>query len=650
MKTINPIKVAYGLIIILIFTLTSCTKTPQVIEIPPQPTRDPILESTIETQLESMNPSAVSVYQRATIAMDSEDYELARTLYEKVTVMAPGFSTAYRRLGAIEAITNNVDQAIVLLRKALELEPDGYNQSALAQALIERNTPKDLWEAFDLASAAAKAIPDDEDILSVWLISASTLENVEVLREADEQLLQLAPNSLLGHYMAGLLAANDGKWMKAEAEILLSQQLGLPSDIVQEVLASGISRNAMFVRVLRAGLIGLASWIFGLGILFLMGTILSKATIKALNNYRLTTNFQPQPEEKRIRSIYKSVIAILSLFYYISIPFVILLLFLVVGGAFYVFFMIGTIPIYYALILVVMLIGSLFAILRAVFSKTKIFPTGHLLRRIDAPDLWMLVEDVARKLAVRPVDSIIITPGVEIAVYEEGSILKKMRGAGQRNLILGMGVLSGLTQGQFAAVLAHEYGHFSNRDTAGGNMAKQVYISLHQLAQRLIKSRAAQIYNPAWLFVLGYQRIYLHVAHGASRLQEVLADRYAAASYGSVNLIEGLKNIIRQSIVFSLTAEYEIQESVEGNKTIINLYDLPMRDNLAEEFEKQIEEDMNRATSKYDSHPAPKERIAWIERMQIPNSSIEDNFKPLLHLFPNSEDLQRKMTKQITSN
>jgi Zn-dependent protease with chaperone function len=650
-KMNKPLGIFYFLTTILLLTATGCNSNPRTTTSPnPQATRDPNLEKTIEKQLETMNPDAVSVYREATAALDLGDNEKSRELYGKVLSMAPSFATAYRRLGYIELKTNNIDHSVELLRKAVELEPNAYNQSALANSLIQKNTPKDYQEAFELSSTAAKSLPDDEQAISIWLLSAGAVRNIDAMRQADEHLLQIAPNNPLAHYFAGLLAADAGNWEKAETELLFSQQLGMPPENVQSALKIGIARNAMLFRLFRWGSIAIIIWLFGLGALFLTGTILSKATMQALNDTQPAINTQVKPEEHRVRSIYRMVITLLSLYYYISIPFVILILLLVVGGAFYLFLLAGVIPIQLAVLLVVMLVGSLFAILRSLFSKSRDIPLGRPLRRTDAPELWTLVVEVASKLAIRPMDAIFITPGVGIAVNEKGSILKKMRGGGQRNLILGMGALSGLTQGQFAAILAHEYGHFSNRDTAGGNLAYQVYASLHQMAQRLIQSRAAYIFNPAWLFILGYQRIYLRVTQGASRLQEILADRYAATTYGSKNFIEGLQNLIRQSIAFPLQANYEIRHSLELNRPIVNLYDLPLSENLSGELGEKFEEAMKRTTSEYDSHPALQERIAWIERLHIQYYPIQDNPKPALLLFPNPEDLQREMTSQITRN
>jgi len=275
---------------------------------------------------------------------------------------------------------------------------------------------------------------------------------------------------------------------------------------------------------------------------------------------------------------------------------------------------------------------------------------GRPVQRADAPELWQLVEDVARKLGTRPIDAIYVTPGVDIAVYEKGSILQKLRGGSRRNLILGMGVLPALTQGQLAAILAHEYGHFSNQDTAGGDMAYQVQASLQQLAERLAQGGAAQVYNPVWLFVMVYHRIFLRVTLGASRLQEVLADRYAAIAYGSQNFIEGLRAVIRQGIAFPLRANHELRESFERKQSVHNLYDLPSVESLQGELDKQLDEIMMRPTSVYDSHPAPQERIKWVERLQAPHSARQNDSQSALKLFPNPEAWQLEMTAQVMKN
>ena len=57
-------------------------------------------------------------------------------------------------------------------------------------------------------------------------------------------------------------------------------------------------------------------------------------------------------------------------------------------------------------------------------------------------------------------------------------------------------MLEGFQLRPFKAVLAHEYGHFSNRDTAGGGLALQVRRSLGAFATTLAQAGAASVMRP----------------------------------------------------------------------------------------------------------------------------------------------------------
>src|SRR6476659_905039 len=128
--------------LVLLFLLSGCAS--KIVEAPPpaEPTRDPNLEQAIEQQLRKINSDAIPVYEDATTAFDKGNYDKSKTLYEQVVVMAPEFSTAYRRLGYLELNLNNIDRAEELTRKALGLEPNSYNQSSLALILLQKNTTK----------------------------------------------------------------------------------------------------------------------------------------------------------------------------------------------------------------------------------------------------------------------------------------------------------------------------------------------------------------------------------------------------------------------------------------------------------------------------------------------------------------------------
>jgi Zn-dependent protease with chaperone function len=207
-----------------------------------------------------------------------------------------------------------------------------------------------------------------------------------------------------------------------------------------------------------------------------------------------------------------------------------------------------------------------------------------------------------------------------------------------------------MTQGQFKAILAHEYGHFSNRDTAGGNVAMQVNASMGNMARQLAVKGLAQWYSPVWLFVNVFYRIFLRVTLGASRLQEVLADRYAAMAYGSANLIEGLLHVVKQSVAFHLQVDEEIRGAVEQNRELNNLYVLsPLEGKSYEAAETRYKQIFHQPTSMYDSHPSLQDRQRLVASIQSPRREADDE-NPVWDLIPDAEELKSKMTQRVAQN
>jgi Zn-dependent protease with chaperone function len=227
------------------------------------------------------------------------------------------------------------------------------------------------------------------------------------------------------------------------------------------------------------------------------------------------------------------------------------------------------------------------------------------------------------------------------------------------------------------AILAHEYGHFTNRDTAGGDLALHVRSSLLRSAEAMAAGGAAGWYNPAWLFLNGFYKIYLRVSHGASRLQEVLADRWAAVTYGARAFADGLRHVVRRSVTFDLMVDREVEAAIAEGRPVQNLYALTPPVALAvrgaagaaagpsgaaaganepeeqlEErpFEEVLEEQVARAMyaqgSAYDSHPPPADRIEALERLEgLPREEEDDRLA--LSLLESREALEGAMTAEI---
>jgi len=349
----------------------------------------------------------------------------------------------------------------------------------------------------------------------------------------------------------------------------------------------------------------------------------------------------------------------------------IVLIVAVVGGIIYLFIRVGRIPVQITIMLVVGGFISILAVIRSLFVLNKESVPGRPLSPEEAPDLWALTAEVARKLNTRPVQDIYLTPGTEIAVTERGGVVRKMSGRGKRCLIIGLGALQGLDQGQLRGILAHEYGHFSNRDTAGGGLAHQVLRSMQKMGHDLVAEGQAKFWNPAWLFVNTYIRLFVRITHGASRLQEVLADRYAAMAYGPGNFVDSLQQVVRQTVIFN----YRLNESVKswaanpvvppseipqaqqekiGNAPVFRMPELSAVYHAASpqagetELEQSIQKAFDQKTSVYDTHPSLRERVKLCQA--LPGMLSEIDRRPAWDLLPNAEALQAEMENQLAMN
>lgn len=615
--------------------------------------RDPQTEQEILDRLSAINPDAVPLFQQATQDMDSGNVVAAKEGFEAVLNLAPGFPDAERRLSYVEAYLGNFEVALLHAQAALDADPSPYNQLALARALLNMNNPAQNQQALQLAKAAAQALPEDVETQLVLVMAASANNDAALERQANAKALELDPQNPVAHYFAGIHAAQDKKWEKSEEELLLARQYGMPSETIQEALDSGIHSQARLYRIFRWSGYSLAGWLAGFALLFLLGGLLSSVTLSAVRRYGQAAEMKPGSVEQAIRSLYRLVILVTSAYFYLSIPMLLLLIAGLAAAIIYLFFAIGNIPIRLVAFVGISALYTLYIVIRSLFIRIKQEDPGRPLARSEEPWVWKLAEEVASKVGTRPVDAIYITPGPEIAVTERGGLFKKLRGQGQRCLILGLGALNGMSQGQLRAILAHEYGHFSNQDTAGGNFARQVLISVRNMGIGLALNGLAAWYNPAWWFVNGFHRLFLRITLGASRLQEILADRYAALAYGAKNFIEGLKHVIHQSVLFNFQVNHEIQGALEQNTPLQNLYKLPepQGSEAQNQFGDQLNEALNKPTGAYDSHPSLHDREELVEK--VPGASLEyrwEDQEPVWNLLQNAESLQNEMTGLVQGN
>lgn len=128
-----------------------------------------------------------------------------------------------------------------------------------------------------------------------------------------------------------------------------------------------------------------------------------------------------------------------------------------------------------------------------------------------APELRDLIGELATLAGTPPPQHVLLVDGVNASVRE---------GARGRELFIGVQLLAGLTVDELAAVLAHELGHYSRRDTRVAAVAHRGALWISTAAQ-------AARGTPWQLPLRAYANAYLLVTLAIRRRQEYVADQVA---------------------------------------------------------------------------------------------------------------------------
>lgn len=641
----GPCRAVVGMLLLLVVSSENAALAAKT-------TRDAQYEAAVVAELRERSAEAVADFEAATAAFDKDDLEAAAAGYRRVLKLAPDFDVALRRLGGVLVQQGNAAEGVALAEQALRIRETPENLCSLAQCLAfsgsSKPSPAVLHRALSLADKAIKLAPTDSDCLALKAAVAIQLDDKAAFESAVTSLRRQFPDLMVTHYFAAILAASDEQWLTADREIREAGRLGLPSDVVEAFLSDGVASRARiwFGGMVLAG--ATAVWIVGLVLMFVAGKLLSTLTLASIE--RDDPNQAISNSMRLLRTTYRRIISIAGIYWYVSLPFVAVLVVAATAAVIYACFAAGRIPVKLVVILVLGAVATLYAIARSLLVRVRDDEApGRAISETEAPELWRVIREVAATVGTRPVDEVWLTPGTDLAVFERGTMRERMTDRGRRALLLGAGVLEDFEQGAFRAVLAHEYGHFSHRDTAGGDVALRMGNCMVAFVTALAKAGFAVWWNLAFQFLRLYDFLFRRISHGATRLQEVLADRVAIQHYGLDAFRNGLTHVIRRSLFFHKLAGEEIQEAIQQERVVANLYSLPTpRDSAAlNDLEEEVAKEIQAKTTEDDTHPSPSDRFRLGERIHCTTSCRFDGF--VWQLFGDPAALMAEMTSLVAS-
>ncbi len=256
----------------------------------------------------------------------------------------------------------------------------------------------------------------------------------------------------------------------------------------------------------------------------------------------------------------------------------------------------------------------------------------------DQPELFAFVHDLCERCHTAPPDRIYAFPAVNAGVYIR-TIGAGLFAKTERNLLIGLGLVNGVNRSELEAVLAHEFGHFSQRPLLLQHYVEALdrvfSVTIETLESRWLPSRLVASVLQRLLGVL--QRLDSSVSHD----MELWADAAAVEVAGTEALVSALAITEHSDRCFSQTL-YDLEQALAHDLHTEDLFFHHSR--LMESTGDREELSTDAVSTPSDSHPSPAARQAMAHR-SYHRSSIDD--RSAWTLFVDAHKLRKTLTDQL---
>jgi Zn-dependent protease with chaperone function len=286
-------------------------------------------------------------------------------------------------------------------------------------------------------------------------------------------------------------------------------------------------------------------------------------------------------------------------------------------------------------------IVSAIVILWAIVPRRDRFdPPGPRLLESEHPELFKVIREVAGKTGQEMPSEVYLCPDVNAWVAQRGGVM----GFGSRRVMgIGLPLLHVFTVNELRAVLAHEFGHYHGGDTKLGpwifKTRSMIGRTLHGLGNSFIQKP-----------FLWYGNLFLRITHAISRRQEYLADELAARVVSPLALISGLKKVHLAAVGFNAYMNNELGPVIMAGMRspfLDGFNQFRGVESVRTAAQKNLEEELKEARGNpYDTHPALKDRIGALERIQS-TPSPEDS-RLALELLSNPGRFEPELLEVMT--
>ena len=301
--------------------------------------------------------------------------------------------------------------------------------------------------------------------------------------------------------------------------------------------------------------------------------------------------------------------------------------------------------------------------------------------RNDEPQLFQMIDEIVKQAGTDFPKKVYLAYDVNASVFYDSSFWSMFLPI-KKNLIIGIGLVNACTKQELKAILAHEFGHFSQRSMKVGSYVYNVNQIIFNLVNEdesyrntvqgwanasgyfAIFAELAIKITQAIQWILRKMYAFVNIRHMAlSREMEFHADEVAANIAGSIALEESLLRLDLAGNSYSSVIDF-YNGKIEESQTSKNIYKEQnfVMNFLAKESELELKYNLpvvkiseaglfNKSKlvieNQWASHPSTEDRVGKLKQLNIIKDSDNSSAR---NLFKNIDTTEEKLTSKIFSN
>lgn len=317
-------------------------------------------------------------------------------------------------------------------------------------------------------------------------------------------------------------------------------------------------------------------------------------------------------------------------------------------------------------------------LVKFIFSRSKADESDSIeITAAEQPRLFEFIHGIAAETGTPVPRKIFISHDVNACVFYNSSFWSMFLPV-RKNLKIGLGVVNCLNVSEFKAVIAHEFGHFSQRSMKVGSYTYQVNRIIHDmLFNNNGYGRSLEAWSnihvvftlfahiTVWIirgvqWVLRQMYVVVNKSYMAlSRQMEFHADLVAATVSGNNNIVSSLQKVEFAAASFNDTLGM-CGQLLQENKVVADLYEphhtvschlahlhrIPVQNGMPLFDEFQLPKPSNRINFKdqWASHPTLEERKEYVESFDLYQAPAEAS---AWTLFEEAAGLKQQLTQKL---